>query len=278
MAVGVMSRRHALTSCFMDTSVMHYCQLMNASRKINAAVARLGRCTGRPSSLYRVVNALRWAARGVVLALCLVPVAAVPAESSGPTIETEALFPGRAMLRIDGRRHLLEVGETSPEGVRLIAADARTAEVEFEGTRQRLAIGDRIAARYRPPPDGVSVRLLPGRDGIYRSTGSINGLPTTMTIDTGASSIALNRNLAARLGLDYRQEDQRTRVGTASGVVDAYRVRLDRVRVGAIERRNLAAMVIDADAPDTVLIGGTFLNTLELHREGATLMLVSPAP
>lgn len=245
-------------------------------------------CAGRVASLRegrRGLLARLWPASLDAVLLLVLASLAMPlsandhdAPQQGPLIVVEALFSGQAMLRIDGKRRRLAVGQTSPEGVHLVSADARAAEVEFQGQRQRLGLGDQIAARYRSPPEGISVRLLPGGDGIYRSNGSVNGLPTTMTIDTGATSIAINRQLAAQLGLDYRRDGNRIRVGTASGDVDAYRVRLDRVRVGPIERRNLAAVVIDADSPETVLVGGTFLNTLELHREGATLMLISPAP
>ena len=48
------------------------------------------------------------------------------------------LFEGRAMLSIDGTPRMLQVGETSPEGVRLVAASATQA--------QRLKM-----ARAKPP-------------------------------------------------------------------------------------------------------------------------------
>ncbi|MEQ8659716.1 MAG: hypothetical protein RLW62_02755, partial [Gammaproteobacteria bacterium] len=56
-----------------------------------------------------------------------------------PTVRALALFKGKAMLEIDGRRQLLRDGETSAEGVRLIASTAGAARVEVAGRVAELA-------------------------------------------------------------------------------------------------------------------------------------------
>lgn len=196
-------------------------------------------------------------------------------ESGAPEIQllVEALFTNKAMIRVNGKRHLLGVGEPGPYGLVLINADANGAVVEVNGVRQTLALGRRIAANYAPPPQGVIVRLAPGADGLYRSQGAINGVGTEMLIDTGASSVALNRTLAIRLGLGFENDRQKVRVETAAGPAVAWRVTLDRLRVGRIEQHDVPALVIDAESPTSVLIGSSFLKGVDIRREGQIMTL-----
>lgn len=185
----------------------------------------------------------------------------------------EALFPNQAMIRVNGKRHLLRVGEPGPHGIVLVSATADGAEVEVNGVRQTLEIGRRIAANYAPPPQGVIVRLAPGADGLYRSQGAINGVATEMLIDTGASSVALNRTLATRIGLAFENDRQKVRVETAAGPAVAWRVTLERLRVGRIEQQDVPALVIDAESPTSVLIGSSFLEGVDIRREGQIMTL-----
>ena len=101
----------------------------------------------------------------------------------------------------------------------------------------------------------------------------INGLPVGFLVDTGASSVAMNAGEARRLGIDFRVDGDSTYVSTASGVARAYRVRLDRVKVGAIELRNVEALVVDGSSPTEVLLGMSFLQRLELMNQGDHLTL-----
>lgn len=185
----------------------------------------------------------------------------------------EALFPNQAMIRVNGKRHLLRVGEPGAHGIVLVSATADGAEVEVNGVRQTLEIGRRIAANYAPPPQGVIVRLAPGADGLYRSQGAINGVGTEMLIDTGASSVALNRTLATRIGLAFENDRQKVRVETAAGPAVAWQVTLERLRVGRIEQQDVPALVIDADSPTSVLIGSSFLEGVDIRREGQIMTL-----
>ncbi len=185
----------------------------------------------------------------------------------------EGLFRDRAILTIDGRQRLLKAGETSPEGVTLVSANAREAVLEIDGERRSYGLGGHISSSYAGPPPGVVVQLWPDRQGMYLASGAINGFPTRFLVDTGATVVAMNRNDAKRFGVDFRLDGKEGRTHTASGTAKAWYVTLARVRVGDIELRDVEAAVLDGDHPVDVLLGNSFLGRLDLSREGQILEL-----
>ena len=108
---------------------------------------------------------------------------------------------------------------------------------------------------------------------MFRSVGCINGLPVGFLFDTGASSVAMNSAQARRLGIDFRVQGDSTYVTTASQVVQAFRLTLERVKVGNIELHNVKGIVIDGPQPDEVLLGMSFLGRLDMRNEGDRLLL-----
>jgi aspartyl protease family protein len=91
-------------------------------------------------------------------------------------------------------------------------------------------------------------------------------------VDTGATSIALPAADARRLGIDFRNAP-RGITQTANGPTQTYLVRLDTVRVGGIELNMVDAVIIEQGLP-IALLGMTFLNRVEMRREGSTMTLI----
>ena len=91
-------------------------------------------------------------------------------------------------------------------------------------------------------------------------------------VDTGATVIALPASEARRLGIDYRA-GKRGMVQTANGPASVYSVKLDSVKVGAIELTLVDAMVIEQGL-ETPLLGMSFLNRVEMRRDGQTMTLI----
>ena len=60
---------------------------------------------------------------------------------------------------------------------------------------------------------------------------------------------------------------------TANGVAPVYKVKVDTVRIGEITLNNVDALVHDQDMP-WVLLGMSFLNRVEMRREGSNLTLI----
>ena len=103
--------------------------------------------------------------------------------------------------------------------------------------------------------------------------GSINGFQVDFVVDTGATLISMNKHQAKRIGLDYKLTGKEARSSTASGLSKIYIVRLDKVRVGDIEISNVEGAVHDSDFPKVILLGNTFLNRVNMKREGKILQL-----
>lgn len=187
-------------------------------------------------------------------------------------VQVVGLFKDKAVISVDGRRHVLARGERSPEGIRLLEADSRTAVLEIDGQRRRYTLGGRVGAVYKAP-QRARVQVVRDNAGMFTTVGSINGQTADFLIDTGASAVAMGELQARRLGLAYRLQGKPTAARTASGRARAWALRLDSVRLGGIELRGVEALVVEGGPADHVLLGMSFLNRLHTRREGNVLVL-----
>ncbi|RMG36274.1 MAG: TIGR02281 family clan AA aspartic protease [Gammaproteobacteria bacterium] len=181
-----------------------------------------------------------------------------------------ALFPGKAMLEVDGRRKVLSDGERL-DGVRLIAATPSEARVEIGGRIERLRLGGGVASRFATPAR-EEIRLLRQGNAFYVD-GLINGQPVRMLVDTGASTVALSERDARRLGIPYVAKGQGAQVQTASGTARAFAVRLKSLKLGTRTFRNVQAMVVEGDYPRNVLLGMNVIGAFEVDHRGNLMIL-----
>jgi aspartyl protease family protein len=123
--------------------------------------------------------------------------------------------------------------------------------------------------------DAVLVELQRNRYGHYQASGSINGSSVQFMLDTGATDVAVPGPLARRLGL--RQGPAYT-TQTANGTATAYATRLEQVRLGDIELRDVRASIIPAMGGDEVLLGMSVLKHLDFSQQGDTLTLKQYTP
>lgn len=180
----------------------------------------------------------------------------------------------KALLVIDGGKpRWLAAGETSPQGVKLISVGGDSAVVLIDGKRVTIAMGQgaRLAGDARSS-SAQSVTLIVDEKGHFVTTGAINGVAVRLLVDTGASMISMSNTEARRLGIDYLA-GQKASVSTANGVVPAYRVKLDEVKLGEITLNNVDGMVLTGDNLPIVLLGMSFLNRMEMKRDGEKMVL-----
>lgn len=181
------------------------------------------------------------------------------------------LFANQAVVEVNGKQHLLKVGKATPEGVTLISANSSEAVLKINGKQQTFPLGNRISSEFTPAPEQPAVSLWPN-NGMYLTTGTVNGFTVDFLVDTGAFTVALNSATARRLGLDFYRGEQ-IGLRTASGYDVGYKITLDYVQLDEIKVYNVAAVVIDGPEPATALLGMSFLGQVDMQHNGERLDL-----
>ena len=205
-----------------------------------------------------------WLVFGICLILMVPRVHAVDVGLAG-------LFPGKALLTIGGGPpRIVAVGVTTPEGVKVVSTVGETATLEVSGKKRVLRVGQNVAAQ--PSTSGSQkVVLTADSAGHFLTSGNINGTTVRFLVDTGASMVSLGASDARRIGIDASKGEQAI-TSTANGQAVVTRVKLDSLRVGEITMNNVDALVHQQDMP-FALLGMSFLNRMEMQREGDTMTL-----
>jgi len=176
-----------------------------------------------------------------------------------------------AVLALDGGEpKTVKVGQTW-NGISVVSVGRERATVKIEGKERVLLQGPHY--RSGAATSGrESVTLAADPRGQFFAEGAVNGVAMRFIVDTGATLVSLPASEAKRLGIDY-EHGQRGSVQTANGAVQAYRVRLDRVKLGAIDLAGVDGLVIEQGLP-VALLGMSFLNRVEMRRDGDTMTLI----
>jgi len=176
---------------------------------------------------------------------------------------------GQAQIIVDGTTvRVVRLGETTPEGVKLVDIRGGSAVFDIRGKQMALGLGQATLVRTTLQADA---------GGHFMVQALINGVALPAIIDTGATDVTLNMAHAQRMGLDLRGA-QRVVSHTANGPTYGYVVPLASVQVGDIVLRNVVGKVLQGgnETLPVVLIGMSFLKHVEMHRSGPTMTLSRP--
>jgi len=88
-------------------------------------------------------------------------------------------------------------------------------------------------------------------------------------VDTGATGVAISQQVADRLGLQSRAA---VRTQTANGESISYMTRLDSIRIGGVEARDVSAMIAPGLGGD-VLLGMSFLGRMDVRLYQGTMTI-----
>ncbi len=178
------------------------------------------------------------------------------------------LLGSKAILMINGGEpQPVRVGDNM-QGVRLVSVQDDQAVVEIAGKKRVLRIGQHAVGT--PSADGKLI-LKADSAGHFMSIGTVNGVSLRFVVDTGASMISLGAGDARRLGLDAGK-GERLLSNTANGQTVVTKVSLNTVRLGDITLNNVDAVIHQTDMP-VALLGMSFLNRMEMQRDGDTMTL-----
>ena len=114
---------------------------------------------------------------------------------------------------------------------------------------------------WRLGDSASEVVLKRGLDGHYRAEALINNQKVSVLVDTGATGVAISQSIADKLQLKSLAA---VRTNTANGDSVGYMVRLESVKVGGVEAKNVSAMIapgLDGD----VLLGMSYLGRMDVR-------------
>lgn len=156
-----------------------------------------------------------------------------------------------------------------------LAPKFQTAETPATTTQVTTQEPTRQAAttpQQRQVAANAAMLRLEG-DGHYWADAEVDGTHVRFMVDTGASTVALTYDDARRIGLDPDRLDYSWRIRTAGGEVFGASVRLNLVRIGGVEVRNVEAMVL-RDGLSQSLLGMTFLSQLDSYEFRRTSLIL----
>jgi len=209
-----------------------------------------------------------WKAKGLGMVAIAAALGAGAAQAAD--VAVAGLFPGRAVLVVDGGApQTVRVGGRTREGIVLKAATSEAATLEHAGRVFVARLGEQVASSAGTPASEISLQADGG--GHFFTGARINGVTVDALVDTGATLVAMGRNEAVRLGIDYRA-GTRGQSATANGLATIWKVRLDAVELGGVRLLGVDAAVHETDLP-VVLLGMSFLNRMDWRREGDRLLL-----
>ncbi len=124
-----------------------------------------------------------------------------------------------------------------------------------------------------PVEQGRETRIPMAIDGHFWVEAEVNGQPVKFLIDSGATTTTIDRDTAARVGVEVSpRRDQFVRTG--NGIIRVSSGRAAELEVGGITRRDVALQVAEND--DLNVLGMNFLSSLSRWGvEGRWLVLVS---
>jgi aspartyl protease family protein len=179
----------------------------------------------------------------------------------------------KALLMINGAPHTLAVGSTI-KGVTLKRVMPGQAEVEIAGKTLMVAMGGApasVGGGGGSSANGREILIAAGPGGHFVTSGQINGKAVQFMVDTGATTVAMGRSEAERIGVDWKQ-GQRGLTQTAGGVVPVYVVSLTSIRIGDVEVFGVNATIVPVEMP-FVLLGNSFLGRFSMRRDSNVMRL-----
>lgn len=208
--------------------------------------------------------------RNIRVAYCMAPLLLLLAgKTMAASVGVVGLFKDKAMVSIDGSQPRLIAAGQAIQDVKLLSANSDSATFEIGGRQHTLTMGQSFAAAGNSGKPTVKLSADPS--GHFISMGSVNGYSVTFILDTGASAVALPASEASRMGIKYKT-GQMVGVSTANGIIPAWRVSLNNVKLGDISLNQVEGMVVESPMP-AALLGMSFLNRTDMQREGQIMTL-----
>ena len=142
-----------------------------------------------------------------------------------------------------------------------------------------LVFDDLLKRQVNPNQNPESIELLSGvrevtlkrnRQGHYIADGTINDIPVTFLVDTGATDVAIPAIVAEKAHLN--KGDVRV-AATANGSINVYSTKLNSLTLGNIFLQDIPASITPSMFSNTILLGMSALKEIDFSQVGSTLTL-----
>ncbi|HEX8655034.1 MAG TPA: TIGR02281 family clan AA aspartic protease [Allosphingosinicella sp.] len=167
------------------------------------------------------------------------------------------------------------------QGVKMLAAWVlifAAAFVIFTMKDDFVALWERVVLEARggvvQEQHGEELRVRRSGDGHFWVDAELNGEPVRFLIDSGATTTSISRDVARRAGIEPSSAFP-AMVRTANGVVAVQRGQAGRLKVGTIERRDVAVHISEAFG-DMNVIGMNFLSSLSSWSVEGRILILRP--
>ena len=100
------------------------------------------------------------------------------------------------------------------------------------------------------------------REGHYFSSGAVNGVPVVFLIDTGATTVAISKQITSRVGIQKCVPQQ---MATANGIVNACKTIVPEITFGEFKLTNVEVMVMP-NLPGNPLLGMNVLRNFHIEQ------------
>ena len=194
-----------------------------------------------------------------------------PGAAWSQAVSLAGILGGKALLVVNGSAPRgVAAGETH-QGVKVVSVGRDEAVIETQGARSTVRLGEAPVSVGARTGSGSKVVLRSDGRGHFVNQGLINGKVMQFMVDTGATTVAIGRPDADRMGLDYKN-GQSVQMSTANGTAQGWRMRLDSVRIGDVEVKSVDAIVTPQAMP-YVLLGNSFLGEFQMTRTNDQMVL-----
>jgi len=202
--------------------------------------------------------------------LALLVAGLFPMLAAAQEVGLAGIMGSKAMLMVNGGEpQAVAIGQ-SLDGVKLLSVQGDQAVVEVGGKKRPLRVGQHAIGAANGDGSGKIIMTADGQGHFY-TTGTINGTSVRFVVDTGATMISLGATDARRIGLDFNR-GQKLISQTANGQTVVSKLQLDTVRLGDITLHGVDAVIHQNEMP-IALLGMSFLNRMEMQRDGSTMTL-----
>ncbi len=206
----------------------------------------------------------------IFIAACAASTCAT-AQQATQSVALSGVMGSKALLVVDGGApKALDVGEAY-QGVKVLSVSGDQAVLEVKNTgstgtsRLTVRVGDApVSQGARPGGSNASKIILPiGQGGHFFAQGWINNRPIKFMVDTGATTVAMGVSDAERMGIDYKK-GQMVQMGTANGVAQGWKVKVNTLKIGDIEVYDVDT-IVGPNMP-FALLGNSFLSRFNMNK------------